>query len=144
MVFNAAYIRPISAAEVQREVYESLDSDRLRLRGAIGIFYDPFDGVLSQIAQDIYVALDLVNVSSSLYTVYRPMTRTLIDSTTDTQTEGTIGATTTAQIAIAVHIRTRPAPMGLEIPPTPFRQAMRIVIPSCNRIVGSPTIYRRY
>jgi PKD repeat protein len=43
--------------------------DRLRLRGEIGIFYDPYDATTSQIAKDLFFALDLANVSSNLYEV---------------------------------------------------------------------------
>ncbi|MEM4713804.1 MAG: hypothetical protein QXQ61_04555, partial [Candidatus Bathyarchaeia archaeon] len=41
-------------------------NDRLRLRGEIGIFYDPCDGVASRLANDLCLALDVANVSSTL------------------------------------------------------------------------------
>jgi len=43
--------------------------DRLRLRGEIGIFYDPYNVVASHLANDLCLALDVTNVSSSLYEV---------------------------------------------------------------------------
>ncbi|MEM3783978.1 MAG: hypothetical protein QXY88_02965, partial [Candidatus Bathyarchaeia archaeon] len=43
--------------------------DRLRLRGEIGIFYASCDNVTSQLANDLCLALDVANVSSSLYDV---------------------------------------------------------------------------
>jgi len=66
MLLNAVCVQPGIASELPRQLIEAR---RHRLRGEIGIFYDPFDPVISQTAWDVYTALDIANVSSSLYEV---------------------------------------------------------------------------
>jgi hypothetical protein len=66
VLLSAVYVQPATASEFQKQWIEAR---RHRLHGEIGIFYDPFDVVISQIAQNVSTALDMANVSSSLHEV---------------------------------------------------------------------------
>lgn len=63
---NALCVRPAMAAKYQSRLTEARHH---RLRGKIHILYDPSEVVMSETARNIFTALELANVSSSLIEV---------------------------------------------------------------------------